>query len=555
MTDFDLVIRNARIVDGTGRDEISGDVAIKDGVIASVGRVTGQGTHEMDAMRKILTPGFIDIHTHFDPQLCWDGLATPSLEHGVTTVIIGNCSLSLAPVKDGGADKIVSMFGVIEDIKKPTFDEAVPFSWESFGEYLDFIRPNLGINVGALIGHSALRWYVMGPQSQERAATEHEIARMCELVEEAMAAGAVGISSSYVDMDENMHPVPSRFAEYEEKAALAKAMAASGRGVWQVVPYFPDPVEQLKNIKELGDISLAAGIPCSLQPVLSSPTSPLATEIIAALEAEQARGARVYGQIMPRCFDMNMRLAETSMLLFAMPRWKAIMDLPRNQRRAEFEDPATRQILVDEMKNAQGFSGTLPFLIVGSVRSPDNEPYQGRTLGEIAQTEGKDLAEVILDLSLKDDLNTEFKLMNVLNADKASVAQLIDHPLLHFGASDAGAHITQFCGTGDTTHMLEHYVRDTGRLPLERAIHRMTGEVASDWGLADRGTIEPGKAADLVLFDLSSIRCGAEEFVDDFPGEANRYIRKSEGYDAVIVNGQIVFDGRGYTEQRPGQVV
>ena len=373
--------------------------------------------------------------------------------------------------------------------------------------------------------------------------------------QEAMAAGAVGISSSYVDLDENMHPVPSRFAEYEEKAALAKALAASGRGVWQVVPYFPDPVEQLKNIKELGDISLAAGIPCSLQPVLSSPTSPLATEIIAALEAEQARGARVYGQIMPRCFDMNMRLAETSMLLFAMPRWKAIMDLPRNQRRAEFEDPATRQILVDEMKNAQGFSGTLPFLIVGSVRSPDNEPYQGRTLGEIAQTEGKDLAEVILDLSLKDDLNTEFKLMNVLNADKASVAQLIDHPLLHFGASDAGAHITQFCGTGDTTHMLEHYVRDTGRLPLERAIHRMTGEVASDWGLADRGTIEPGKAADLVLFDLSSIRCGAEEFVDDFPGEANRYIRKSEGYDAVIVNGQIVFDGRGYTEQRPGQVV
>ncbi len=555
MTDFDLVIRNARIVDGTGRAETSGDVAIKDGVIASVGEVMGQASHEMDAAGKILTPGFIDIHTHFDPQLCWDGLATPSLEHGVTTVIIGNCSLSLAPVKPGGADKIVSMFGVIEDIKKPTFDEAVPFNWESFGEYLDFIRPNLGINVGALIGHSALRWYVMGPQSQERAATELEIARMCELVEEAMAAGAVGISSSYVDMDENMHPVPSRFAEYEEKAALAKAMAASGRGVWQVVPYFPDPVEQLKNIKELGDISLAAGIPCSLQPVLSSPTSPLATEIIAALEAEQARGARVYGQIMPRCFDMNMRLAETSMLLFAMPRWKAIMDLPRNQRRAEFEDPATRQILVDEMKNAQGFSGTLPFLIVGSVRSPDNEPYQGRTLGEIAQTEGKDLAEVILDLSLKDDLNTEFKLVNVLNADKASVAQLIDHPLLHFGASDAGAHITQFCGTGDTTHMLEHYVRDTGRLPLERAIHRMTGEVASDWGLADRGTIEPGKAADLVLFDLSSIRCGAEEFVDDFPGEASRYIRKSEGYDTVIVNGQIVFDGRGYTEQRPGQVV
>ena len=174
---------------------------------------------------------------------------------------------------------------------------------------------------------------------------------------------------------------------------------------------------------------------------------------------------------------------------------------------------------------------------------------------EIAQAEGKELGDVILDLSLRDDLNTEFKLMNVINADKASVAQLIEHPLLHFGASDAGAHITQFCGTGDTTHMLEHYVRDTGRLSIERAIYRMTGEVAADWGISDRGTIEPGKAADLVLFDLDTLKCGAEEFVDDFPGEANRYVRRSEGYQAVIVNGQVVYDGQGYTEERPGRVV
>ena len=555
MAQADLIIRNARIVDGTGAAPIDGDVAIKDGSIVSVGEVDAAAAQEIDAAGKMLTPGFIDIHTHFDPQLCWDGLATPSIEHGVTTVVIGNCSLSLAPVKGKGADKIVSMFGVIEDIKKPTFDEAVPFSWESFSEYLDFIRPNLGINVAALIGHSALRYYVMGAESQERAATQEEIDQMCALVEEAMAAGAVGISSSYVDMDENGHPVPSRFAEYDEKEALAKAMAKSGRGIWQVVPYFPDPAEQLKNIKELGDISLAAGVPCSLQPVLSSPTSPLAEEIMAALEEEKARGARVYGQIMPRCFDMNMRLAETSMLLFALPTWKGIMDLPRHERKAKFEDAETREVLVKEMKEAQGMSGALPFLVVGSVESAENEQYQGRSLMEIAQAEGKELGDVILDLSLRDDLNTEFKLMNVINADKASVAQLIEHPLLHFGASDAGAHITQFCGTGDTTHMLEHYVRDTGRLSIERAIYRMTGEVAADWGISDRGTIEPGKAADLVLFDLDTLKCGAEEFVDDFPGEANRYVRRSEGYQAVIVNGQVVYDGQGYTEERPGRVV
>jgi len=555
MSKADLVIRNARIVDGTGAAERHGDVAIKDGRILAAGQFDGTAGRTLDAKGRILTPGFIDIHTHFDPQLCWDGLATPSLEHGVTTVFIGNCSLSLAPVRSDGKDKLINMFQVIEDIKKRTFDAAVPFTWESFAEYLEFIRPNLGINVAAMIGHSALRYYVMGAASQERTATAGELAEMCRLVEEAMAAGAAGISSSYVDIDENMQPVPSRFADLDEKIALARAMAKSGRGVWQVVPYFPDLKVELDNIRELGDISLAAGIPCSLQPVLSSPVSPLAAEIMGALEAEQARGARVYGQVMPRCFDLNMRLAETSMLLYALPRWKAIMDLPRHERRARFQDPATRQLLVAEMKQAAGLSGVLPFLIVGTVTDPANKPYQGRSLMEIAQTEGKDLGDVILDLSLRDDLNTEFKLVNVLNADKASVAALIGHPLLHFGASDAGAHITQFCGTGDTTHMLEHYVRDTGRLSLEQAVYRMTGELARDWGLHDRGTIEPGKAADLVLLDLDALHCGAEEFVDDFPGEARRYVRRATGYAAVIVNGETVLENGVYTDARPGQIV
>ena len=204
----DLVIRNARIVDGTGAAARQGDVAVKDGRIVAVGSFDGSATRTLDGAGRILTPGFIDIHTHFDPQLCWDGLATPSLEHGVTTVFIGNCSLSLAPVRKDGKDKLINMFQVIEDIKKRTFDAAVPFSWESFPEYMDFIRPTLGINVAALIGHSALRYYVMGAASQQRAATREETAEMCRLVEEAMAAGAAGISSSYVDIDENMQPVP-----------------------------------------------------------------------------------------------------------------------------------------------------------------------------------------------------------------------------------------------------------------------------------------------------------------------------------------------------------
>ena len=260
-------IRNGLVVDGTGAAPVRRDVFIRDGKIVDS---VAQPERVIDATDRVVSPGFVDIHTHFDPQLCWDGLATPSLEHGVTTVVIGNCSLSLAPVKPDGTAKLISMFQVIEDIRKPTFDAAVPWCWETFPEYLDFIRGKLGVNVGALIGHSAVRAYVMGAASQERAANTKEIDAMCAIVDEAMAAGALGISSSYLDMDENMRPVPSRYAEIDEKLALAKTMAASGRGVWQVVPYIVDPEQLLDNIRELGDISLAANIPCSLQPVLGS---------------------------------------------------------------------------------------------------------------------------------------------------------------------------------------------------------------------------------------------------------------------------------------------
>lgn len=552
--EYDLVIQNGNVVDGTGSKKINADVGVKDGLIKTIGDINTSCNKIIDASDLIVCPGFIDIHTHFDPQLCWDGFATPSIEHGITTVVTGNCSLSLAPINNKqDADKIVSMFGVIEDIKKATFDEAVPFSWHSFPEYLDHIRPKLGINVGALIGHSAIRLFVMGEDSQKRTANGQEIERMCEIVTEAMEAGALGISSSYVDIDENGDPVPSRFADIDEKIALAKAMSATGRGIWQVVPYFPDMQQQLENIKELGDISLAANVPCSLQPVISSPASPDAKELISALESQAERGARVYGQSMPRCFDLNMRLSETSMLLYALPGWKKIMDLPREERLERFKNE--RHALVNEMKKAQGFGGSLPFLKVGSVKTPENEAYKGRYLAEIAQETGKEIGEVILDISIADNLDTEFQLQNVINADKQAVAKIVSHPLCHFGASDAGAHITQFCGTGDTSHLLEHYVRETNTFTLEEAIHKMTGELAEDWGLNDRGSLKVGKAADITVFDPTEVTAGQEEFVDDFPGEARRYTRRSKGYKAVIVNGEPAYLDGEYVENLSGQIV
>jgi len=551
---MDLVIRNARVVDGTGAASFAADVAVKDGVIASIGKFTGSATREIDAKGHALAPGFIDIHTHYDPQICWDRLATPSIEHGVTTVVIGNCSLSLAPVKPGGRRKLVKMFEKIEDIKEPTFDAAVSFAWESFGEYLDFIRPGLGLNVGALVGHSALRFYVMGKESQERIATDGEIARMCALLEEAMAAGAMGLSISYVDIDEDSRPVPSRFADMREKIALCQAMAKSGRGVLQTVPYFIDIEQQLANIEELGDLSLASGVVCSIAPITYSPVAPENWKrSLAKLEEQQRRGAKVYGQSMPRSFDINMRLSETSFLLYGTPEWNALMQLPIAERIAAFADPAARPGLVEAASGR--LLPLLSILRVGDTYSAENKRFEGKPLFEAAQALGKSLPDAMLDIAVRDRLQTEFQLKGVIHANPDEVIKILDHPLIHIGASDAGAHISQFCGAGDTSDLMERFVRKLGMMSLERAVQRLTGDLAEVWGIADRGKIREGYAADLVLFDPDRIARREEEFVSDFPGEARRYICHADGIDAVVVNGAVVRENGAYTEARAGRTV
>jgi N-acyl-D-aspartate/D-glutamate deacylase len=554
MSQADLAIRNAQIVDGTGTAAFEGDVAVSDGKIVAVGAFSGTAAREIDVRGYTLSPGFIDVHTHYDPQLCWDRLATPSLEHGVTTVVVGNCSLSLAPVREGGSRKLIRMFGKIEDIKEPTFDAGVPFKWESFGEYLDFIRPGLGINVGALVGHSALRYYVMGANSQERVATDAEIAAMCELMEGAMAAGAIGLSTSYVDIDENLRPVPSRLADMREKTALCKAMAKSGRGTLQTVPYFIDPEQQLKNIEELGELSLASGVFCTIAPIVYSPAAPdNYKRNLAKLDEQRARGAKVFGQSMPRSFNINIRLSETSFLLYGLPSWYALMQLELPARIAGFADRGARAKLVKDAEQR-----ILPLLngsVVGEVYHPANREYQGRRLREIAQALGKPIPEVMLDIAVADDLRTEFQINNIIHGDPEVVAQILDHPSIHIGASDAGAHVSQFCGAGDTSDLLARFVRQFGKLSMERAVHRLTAEPADAWGIKNRGRIKLGAVADLTVFDPKTIARGEEVFVSDFPGGGNRYIRHAQGIEQVIVNGKVVVDGGKYTDARAGQII
>jgi len=552
MSEGSILITNALIVDGSGAAPFEGSIAIENGKITGVGDVSIEADQVIDAGGKAVAPGFIDIHTHYDPQICWDRLATPSIEHGCTTVVMGNCSLSVAPVKDKqGADKLVSMFRVIEDIGNATFDEGVPWSWESFPEYLDFVRDGLGINVGALVGHSTLRYYVMGDESQDRAATDEELERMCTLLKEAMKAGAIGLSTSYVDVDENFKPVPSRLADYREKVALAKAMAETGRGIMQTVPNFIMPGEQIKCIEELADISKEAGIVCTLAPIIYSPISDLWKESLEKLEEVNADGARVYGQSMPRPFDLNMRLSENSMLIMGMPTWAQYNKMPLDERQASYADTEKQEQLIAEMDQ-------LPItanMWVGEVFTDSNKELEGKKVTDIAAEKGVPVGRVVLDLANADGLQTEFQVKGAIHGDEDYVSQILDHPLCHVGASDAGAHIAQFAGAGDTCHILSKYVRERGDMTLERAVYRMTHEVAEAWGIQDRGLLKEGMAADVVIFDPATIDRGEEVFVHDVPGDANRYVRHPEGVDTVLVNGAIAHSNGAYTGAAVGQIV
>jgi N-acyl-D-aspartate/D-glutamate deacylase len=549
----DLVIRNGFVVDGSGLPGFQADIAIDGRTISRIGRVAGTGRREIDAAGRVVAPGFIDPHTHFDAQLLWDGYAKPALAHGVTTIVPGNCSLSLAPLKAAHRMKLVGMFNQIEEMPLKAFREGVVWDWESFPDYLARIRRGLAVNVAPLVGHSLIRLWVMDEAAMERTATDEEVAAMQRLLRECLDAGAVGLSTSFVDMDETLQPVPSRLSDARELDALCAVLSDYGR-MLQIVPEFYDPDLTIARLDQLADLSLKHGIPTTFSPLFVTPDSIEGVErVMRRVDEQFARGARVWPQVQTRPIDISFSFSVPSLLFFRFPGWYRIMRFgSADEIKAAFSDPATRARLVAEV---QPLDALWPRVVLRRARCEANQPLVGKTLADIAALRGVTPVEAMIDLSLEEDLDAHFLAEGLGHNDDARVGALLAHPRIHIGASDGGAHILSFSTYGDTGHLFAHFVREVGALSLEAAVKKLTSDTAAIWGIPDRGLLKPGQVADIVIFDAAAIDRGPEVYVDDVPGNGWRYVRNSQGVEVAIVGGSVAWSAEGGYQDARGEIL
>ena len=553
---YDLIVRDGRIIDGSGMPSFHGDVAVKDGKIAGVGKFSGTATREIDAQGLAVSPGFIDNHTHYDAQILWDPLCTSTCYHGVTSVVMGNCGLAMAPTRPEEGDTLLRMLSRIEAVPIDALRNGVDFRWETIGEYLQTVEQKIGLNVGSLIGHSAVRQYVMGDDASERDATPEELESMRDIVRQGMRDGALGFTTNRNKnhLNEAGKPVPSVRANEEEVLAICDVLGELGCGVIQTSGGAGGRVANFEMSKKAAMRSGRPVVWLSIAHRWSEPDS--WREYLDMAEQGFQEGFQAYPICSPR--RNNTRFTMKNAQIFdGLPSWRPVMLADEETKLATFADPEKRRALhhdAVEATDSTTFSRRWDLLYITKPTLPKNHDLKGMSIAELAKETGKDVLDAFLDLAVEEKLETGFEI-NQTNGDENAVGQILSSPYTVVGLSDAGAHVVFDAGYGYCTRLLGFWVREKQIMSLEDAVRKLTFHSASVFGLNDRGLLRPGMAADITIFDPDTVDALEPEVVHDLPGGGQRLMQHSRGIHYTIVNGTVLMENNEHTGAYPGQLL
>jgi hypothetical protein len=579
---YDIKISGGLVIDGTGNPGVRADVGIRDGLIVEVGECPGAAARTIDAAGMIVTPGFVDLHCHYDGQVSWDADLAPSSVHGVTTVMMGNCGVGFAPVRPADHERLVQLMEGVEDIPGSALSEGLAWDWESFAEYMQSLdsRPH-AIDYALQVPHDALRVYVMGDRAVAgEAANEDDISQMRALLREALVAGAAGFSTGRSDNHRSVTgaATPASEATAAELAGLARAFDGLGHGVLQAVSDFdmavsPDRFDAEFDIVE-AMAAASGGHPVSVSVMQRDVEPNQWKRIFTRLEAAQSRGIPMRAQVGVRAIGVLLGLEATFHPFMGFPSYKAVAHLPLEERVRRLSDPATRARLLTEKSDPVSGDGSpippladqlLARLDMVSMRlfplgaKPDYEPKIEASLAALAYARGVPPLEAVFDALMADGGREllYFPLYNYIEMSLDNVRAMMDHPLSLIGLSDGGAHVGTVCDGSFPTFMLTHWTRDRaqGRMPIERAISMMTRDPARYLGLRDRGVIAPGMRADLNVIDMASLSLDRPRLVRDLPAGGKRFLQDASGYKATLVAGRVIAQDGKLTGERPGRLV
>ena len=561
---YDLIIRNGTVIDGSGMARFRADIGVAGGRIAAIGRLRESAREVIDAEGHVVAPGIIDGHTHMDAQVFWDALGTSSCWHGVTSVVMGNCGFSLAPCGERDKHLVMRNLERAEDIAREAMEAGIKWSWETFAQYLDAVeRAPKGINYAAYMGHSALRTYVMGERAFSEEATEADIEAMKREVRDAIRAGAIGFTTSRSSTHEtaDRRPVASRLASWEEVRQLVGEMGELNAGVFEIAgeQTGADPERTRDYLGRLKALALETGVPVTFGQFAHRRYPDDWRQYVGLADETAQAGGRMFIQVHSRPVN-GVNSFQTTMPFDSLPMWREIRKLQLEEQKAALRNPETRRKLVEiarerrrsaEPKNGQLFAMGPDFQWWWVADKP-LPPY--RSVAEIAAELNQDPVDVIIDLALKTDLK-QFFFQTVANENQDHVLEMMRHPRCVVTFSDSGAHVSQLMDSSLQSHVLSYWVREKQALRLEEAIRMLTFVPASHWGLGERGLLRKGWAADIMIFDPDKITPDLPELVYDLPAGARRLRQKATGIMATIVNGEVVLRNNQHTGALPGRLL